>query len=154
LLDGNGLIEKVIPPIDVPDGENYKLNQVLNETDLKFPAFPQSLTFRDQVKLPRSSLASFIPANDPESYALRLERDGYYKLDLTVQAHARNRKGQTPANISLQWVDKSQVTTYEYRIGLDIVAQRTNDPMFIPGDYVEWAENLFNNIKAHLYEYE
>lgn len=145
-----GLSEKFMPPIDVPDGETYELNQMLNLADADRSVFPPELIFKRRLKLPRHSAASFVSTTDVESYILRLERSGYYRLDLGVSLLLKNPIGRTPENLDIGFPDTSRITTYDYRIKLDLTVQRRNDPTFIPSDYVEWGQSLFNNIRGKL----
>ena len=133
----SALKDKLMPPIEIPDAETYELDQALNLTDSDRSLFPWRLNFTHQLRLPRDSRVSFVSTTDPKSYVLRLERSGYYRLDMGVSLLRRYPKGQTPENLDMGFPDTSQITTYNYRVTLNLTVQRTNDPGFVSSDYVE-----------------
>jgi hypothetical protein len=145
-----GVIEKTIPPIDVPDREAYELAKVFNLTDFDRSLFPPGLIFKHQLRLPKGSTASFVSPPNMGRYILRLERGNYYRLDLVVSLLMKGLKGHTPEHMDMGFPDTSQITTYVYRIKLDLTIQRTSDPTFVPSDYEVWGFALFNNIKEKL----
>jgi hypothetical protein len=156
---GDKIISQMdIPPIDIPDDATYDLNKVLvNSNDLDLSLLPSGFLFTKRVRLPKQSKAEFLSVplsgSGPEAFILRLERAGYYKLELRVSKYMQNGKGAVPEEYSSSFdgYDTSAIISYYYRIEMQSTVQRKNgDPTFLPDNYKEWSRALFANIRQKL----
>jgi hypothetical protein len=86
------------------------------------------------------------------TYILRIERKGYYRVDLHATPVQEYEPGSIPENYTLTaLVPASQVIAYRLKIELDCTIQRANpDHEFVPSDYEQWVKDVFAHIRKRL----
>ena len=155
---GSGeIIHDRTPPIDVPDAESHFVSQVLTTlSDRDLPLFPPSFS-NTRIRLPKATKMSliFMTAADWEShlgsYVVRLERTGFYKLDLHVTPESEFLQGALPENYQLNAPEMHpNIKAFSFRVEMDFTAERNADPRFVSEDYRRWAENMFTELRATL----
>jgi hypothetical protein len=161
---GHPIIADEMPPTTVPDMNRDPVAQVMpNLSDNDRKLLPWSLNDGEHldityIKLPKDALLSFLVMSSPEwetahgTYILRIERKGYYRVDLHATPVQEYEPGSIPENYTLTaLVPASQVIAYRLKIELDCTIQRANpDHEFVPSDYEQWVKDVFAHIRKRL----
>jgi hypothetical protein len=138
--------------------ENYAARELLRIPDSNAPLFSYGLRFQwdlPRLRLPKGTEMSFValPTEDqgPIAYGVRLERKGYYRIDLTVRARQQFTPGQTPAEYNIGKIGlDGQLKTLTFLLTADWEIQRSQDPSFVVEDYDAWAHQLANRVRVSL----
>jgi|ERR1700719_659436 len=87
----------------------------------------------------------------PVAYGIRLERRGYYRLDVTAMHRQQFAPGQTPKEYNIGKVGyDGQIKTFTLLVRVDWEIERTHDPAFVVEDYNVWANKIAERIRESL----
>lgn len=151
----NGRMPQVLmAPIDPPEYQRFVPRPLLGEPfeSALYPVwFPVD---QQRMKLPKGTRLTFTNEHSDEHrnpYILRLEREGFYRLDLSVYGFGAPQVGQIPNGYEVsEYVNVPQLTTYTFVVRFDWILQRTHPDSFVVEDYDHWARALLGNISQKL----
>lgn len=152
------IYQKVFAPIDPPDVYNYRPHDVVRVSRKDLPLFPfdlNALWNEPRMRLPRGTEVVLVKLptenNGPEIYAVRLERTGYFKIDIGVKQHEAFQAGQTPAEYHMGPLGlQTGITTYTFLVSVEWAVERSHDTTFLVEDYDHWAKELADRIRERL----
>jgi hypothetical protein len=144
-------------PINPPEFKNYVPSKLVDVSpDTKSDIYPFWFSFPSNdpvMKLPKETQLSFVVEDSNEharAYIARLEREGYYRLDIPIYPYGSPKKGAFPQMYAIpDGFDAALVTTYRFVVRMNWVLQRTHS-YFVVDDYERWAKELFSNIEEKL----
>lgn len=154
----DAIYQEFLQPADPPDAENYAPHRLMRISDSDANLFPDR--FRLEWDLPRMRLPKDtemvlieLPSENqgPIAYGVRIERKGYYKINLTVKARQQFAAGQTPSEYNMGKVGyEGQLKTFTFLVREDWEIQRSQDPSFVVEDYDAWAHQLAKRVRTSL----
>jgi hypothetical protein len=150
--------ETYIAPIeDPPDSVKYvpsKLIDLSSDEEHFYPWWFLPTANVPNMKLPKGTELSLLKERneqEQQDYVLRLERKGYYQLDLSTYGFGAPLNSTIPEGYEISTgVNTSLLTTYRFVVRIDWTIQRSHGPSFDVGAYNRWAKELFNNIRPKL----
>jgi hypothetical protein len=121
------IYQDFLPPAEPPDVENVAVHQLMPIRDSDAQLFPEMLKLGwdlPRMRLPKGTSISLIelPSDNqgPVAYGIRLERRGYYRLDVTAMHRRQFAPGQTPKEYNIGKVGyDGQIKTLTFLVRVD-----------------------------------
>jgi hypothetical protein len=143
--------------IEPPNAEPYPYEKLFQQlADNRFfrpflhrPSGDEMAWKLKPVVMPKGTEIEFIQIHEPERYAVRLQRLGYFKVDFIVEGYMMaTGAGQVPkhfvtsrAKTTMQW---PFLVTMQYAI------EHPDDSEFNPSLYAQWLDALYDGLKERL----